>query len=340
MAKIYRVGVASLVHDHVWGDLEHWKAQPNATLVAVGDSNAPLREQAHTDFGIPATYDSWQEMIAAEGDDLDIVHVAAPNNVHADIVEACAAKGIHAVVEKPMAATFAQAQRMVRAADAAGTMLMINWPTAWSPTFQEMERRLLAGNIGEIRYFKYRSAHNGPREIGCSPYFVDWLYDAEQNGAGAFMDYCCYGAAMCSRFLGRPETVTGLRAVLAKDYPLADDNGLIALRYPHAFGVAEASWTQTTGYLEPNPLAYGADGALGVQGGKLVFLRPGKSSETLDVPPTVAPRRNAPEYLLHCLETGEPIDGVCAATVSLGAQEILEAGLKAADSGVAQRLGG
>ena len=35
-----------MVHDHVWGELEHWKSLPNVELVAAGDVNAPLRERA------------------------------------------------------------------------------------------------------------------------------------------------------------------------------------------------------------------------------------------------------------------------------------------------------
>jgi predicted dehydrogenase len=340
MPKTYRVGVACLVHDHVWGDLSHWKAQPNATLITAGDIHPELCERAKGEFGLATTYGSWQAMLQTEGDNLDIVHVAAPNSDHADIVEACAARGIHVVLEKPMAATLSQAQRMIEAARAAETTLMINWPSAWSPAFQELERRLLAGAIGDVRYFKYRSAHNGPREIGCSPYFVDWLYDASKNGAGAFMDYCGYGAVMCARFLGRPDKVTGLRAVLAKDYPIADDNAIIAMQFPHAFGVAEASWTQPTGYIAPNPIAYGSDGALAIQGGNLILLSPSGASETIPAPPTESPRRNPAEYLLWSLESGQPIEGICSASVSLIAQEILEAGLRSADSGMAQVLAG
>ena len=232
-----------------------------------------------------------------------------------------------------------QANRMARAAEQAGIRLLINWPTAWNLAFQELERRILAGDIGQVRYFKYRSAHNGPKEIGCSPYFYNWLYDAEKNGAGALMDYCCYGAAMCARFLGLPESVAGIRAVLAKDYPVPDDNALIAMRYPHAFGVAEASWTQVTGYATANPVAYGSEGALSVnKDGTLLLLRRGKDAETIARVPTEPPRRSAAEYLLHCLETGAPIEGICAPAVSRDAQEILEAGLRAADTGQTQTL--
>lgn len=337
--KTYRVGIASLVHDHIWGELEHWKRLPSVEIVAAGDVNLDLRERVAKAIPGIQTFDSWQAMLEAVGDSLDVVQVASENNRHADIVEAAAKRGLHVVVEKPMAATLAQAERMVRATKAAGVQLLVNWPSAWSPAFQEMERRLLAGELGQIRYFKYRSAHNGPREIGCDPHFVEWLYDAEKNGAGAFMDYCCYGAAMCARFLGLPQKVTGLRAVLAKDYPLPDDNAILTLQYPHAFGVAEASWTQTVGYLFPNPIAYGAEGAIGIQNGKLLISRIGKDVETLSPPPTLAPHRSGPEYLLHCLDTHHPIEGICSSPTSLLSQQILDAGLRASDTGQTQRLG-
>jgi hypothetical protein len=75
MAKTYRVGVASMVHDHVWGELNHWTKLPNVELVAAGDVNADLRERIQSKFNVPKVYDSWQEMIASE--ELDIVQAAS-----------------------------------------------------------------------------------------------------------------------------------------------------------------------------------------------------------------------------------------------------------------------
>ena len=336
--KTYRIGVAALVHDHVWGELRHWKATGRVELVAAGDVNQRLRDKAQSEYGVGKVYDTWQEMLDAEGDSLDIVQIAAENNVHAEIVEAATAKGCHIISEKPMAARLEQANRMVDAAEKAGVRLFVNWPSAWSPAFQEMERRILAGEIGDVRYYKYRSAHDGPKEIGCDPAFWGWLYDGEKNGAGAFMDYCCYGAAMSARFLGLPKRVMGMRAVLVKDYPIPDDNAIIALHYDHAFAVAEASWTQPTGYVTGNPIAYGSKGALCIQGGKVHKMGLDNQVTVIDPAALVAPRRSAPEYFLHCIETGEPIEGLCSPYVSRDAQEILEAGLRAADSGQTQNL--
>src|SRR5262245_24588138 len=139
MSKMYRVGVASLVHDHVWNELKKWAVLPNVEIVAAGDVNQDLRDKIKAEWNVPRVYGSWQEMIEKE-DALDIVEATSENSVCADIVEACAAKGVHVISEKPMAATLDQANRMVKAATGSGIRLMINWPSAWQPAMQEMER--------------------------------------------------------------------------------------------------------------------------------------------------------------------------------------------------------
>jgi predicted dehydrogenase len=325
-------------HDHVWGELAHWKGLPNVELVAGGDDDPELTAKLKSEFGVPRTYASWQEMI--EKEELDIVQAAGGNSEGADIVEAAAAKGIHVISEKPMAATLEQAHRMLNAAKNAGTLLMINWPSAWSKEWQELERRALAGDVGQLRYTRYRSAHNGPIAIGCSRQFVADLTDPEVNGAGALMDYCCYGAKLAARLLGRPESVTGMRGFFGTEqaYAASDDNAIIIAKYPHAFGVCEASWTQTVGYAGTNPVVYGSEGSLGVHHGKVLIQRPGKDEETITPPDKAAPRRNGPEYLIHCIETGAKIEGFCSPENSLIAQEILELGLRASNTGETQKV--
>src|SRR5436190_23037749 len=79
MAKTYRVGVAAMVHDHVWGELKKWKELPNVELVAAGDVNADLREKIQRDYGVPRVYGASQEM--SETEELDNVQAASENNV-------------------------------------------------------------------------------------------------------------------------------------------------------------------------------------------------------------------------------------------------------------------
>lgn len=338
MAKTYRLGVAAMSHDHVWGELHRWERLGNVEIVAGGDDEPELLEKLQREHGVTRLYNSWQEMIAKE--DLDIVQAAGGNSEGADIVEAAAEKGLHVISEKPMAATLAQAERMQATAEKAGILLLINWPTAWAADWQELERRVLAGEIGTVHYTRYRSAHNGPIAIGCHPSFVRDLTTPAINGAGALMDYCCYGADLAARLLGLPQTVTGLRGYFGDEpaYAASDDNAVIFAKYAHAFGVCEASWTQPVGYAETNPVVYGSEGSIGLHHGQVLIQRPGKEEARRTPSPTQAPYRSGPEYLIHCLETGRPIEGFCSPQVSRDAQEILEAGLRAADSGQTQTL--
>lgn len=339
MAKTYRVGIACMSHDHVWGELEHWKSLPNVQLVAGGDDEPELLEYLKEKHGVTHLYNSFQEMI--EKEELDIVQAAGGNSEGAEIVELAASKGLHVVSEKPMAATLAQAERMKAAAEKAGTYLLINWPSAWSAAWQDLERRVLAGEIGEVRYVRYRSAHSGPIAIGCNPSFVRDLINPEINGAGALMDYCCYGAKLAARLLGRPNSVMGMRGTFGNEpayNPPSDDNAVIVSQFDRAFSVCEASWSQPVGYAETNPLVYGSEGSIGIYHNKIQIQRPGKAEEILDPKPLEYPYRHAPEYLLYCIENGLPIEGFCSPEVSRNAQEILEAGLRSANSGQTLKL--
>ena len=88
------------------------------------------------------------------------------------------------------------------------------------------------GVVGEPVQVSHRGGHVGPREYGCSPQFCDWLYDAHQNGGGALVDYCGYGALLTLSLLGRPPVVTAVAAHLRKEGLAAEDNAIVILKYP------------------------------------------------------------------------------------------------------------
>jgi len=328
MADRYRVGVAGLIHDHVWGMLRWWKELGDTELVAAADANPPLLDRIRTEFGVQTTYPSWAEMF--EREPLDIVTVALDNASTVDAVEAAAARGIHVMSEKPMAATLEQADRMVAACRRADVQLMINWPTAWSPAIQTVDRLVRDGAIGPVHKVKYLAAHQGPKEIGCSPYFYNWLYDAGLNGAGALMDYCCYGADMAAHWLGRPASVVGIKGTLVKEEFPVDDNAVILMKYPRAFGIAEASWTQQATDGSANPSVFGATGTLSVVNNRVRLGRLNRDVEWIEPDNPSPGRRNGAEYLVSCLRSGTPVEGMCSPQTSRTAQEILQRGLESA----------
>jgi len=114
MAKKYRVGVIGLVHDHIWNLIKGFQVLSNVEVVAAADVNPPLLKKISKEHGVKKTYTSYRQLLDKE--EINIVLTGVENSRGADVVEAAAKKGIHVMLEKPMAATLAQADRMVAAA--------------------------------------------------------------------------------------------------------------------------------------------------------------------------------------------------------------------------------
>jgi len=334
-----RVGLLGMTHDHVWSVAAHFRGSERGELVAAADPHPELVEKARAEFGI-AAYQSYEEML--EKTELDAVCVYADNAGSVELTEMAADRGLHILTEKPMAADLAGADAMLAAARRAGVQLMVNWPFAWWPPFMHALNLAQGGRIGRLFETRYRAAHGGPKELGCTPFFYEWLYDAERNGAGALMDYCSYGSALARHLLGQPSRVTGTVGRLVKDYVTVDDNAIITMQWPRAMALAEASWSQI-GHLTSYVTAiYGTEGTLLVEPGKqgrvLLADREHDMGVELDAPRLPAERCNAAAQFLNCIVVEKAVDGLCSAEVGRDAQEILEAGLLSAASGTAISL--
>jgi predicted dehydrogenase len=328
----YRIGVAGLDHDHIWSVSRGFLQDTRAKMVAVADAHPSQLEKAKSSWGVERTYASYQEMLDTE--DLDAILVYTDNASAADVVEAAAARGVHVLVEKPMAATLEQADRMLIAARQSGITMMVNWPIAWSPALNTALDIARRGDIGEIFKVRYRAAHQGPKELGCSPFFYEWLYDKKRNGAGALMDYCCYGANYAAYLLGRPNAVTGIAGRFVKDYITVDDNAVILAKYTHGLAICEASWTQYGfGY---ELMINGSSGSVRCDRITVEVAderqKNGCEIAVSELPPE---KQNAATYFLTCLQEQRPVEGICNPVVTRNAQEILEAGIIASETGVA-----
>ena len=268
--------------------------------------------------------------------------VCGSNAGGAESVIEAAGRGIHCLVEKPMAATADQARRMARAGEKGGGRIMINWPLAWNPSVVRALEMIESGDIGQVFHARVHMAHQGPKEAGCTPYFYNWLYDAKENGGGAILDYCCYGANIFATLWGRPRQVFGVARNLVKPNFPGDDNAMITAIYDDRVCLTQASWTQNPDYHDS--LFLGSNGTLQTDRGKLIrshtnpgdFNHHGASSlEAREIPlePLPEGRRNGPEHFLSCLQSGKPFYKLCSAESGVLAQEILSAGVQSEKTG-------
>jgi len=327
-----RVAVLGLHHDHVWGNLEELERTGRAELVGAADPDDELRKKYGGLHG-GVVSDDYETLLDRERP--DAVYIFASNRRSEELSVMASERGLHQLVEKPMAATLDGANRMLGAATAAGVRLVINWPFTWWPQLRYAIHLATAGDIGTIWQVRYRAAHEGPKELGCSRQFCEWLYDEELNGAGALMDYCCYGAVLAQVILGRPESVTGakVRTGLKPDLDL-EDNAVLVMKYPHALATTEASWTQQDKLTSYTTTIYGSEGTLIVEPGpegRLVraALADPFGSE-VPLPGAEAHLETASTHFLELIENPDlTITPLCDPRAGHDAQWILDRGLLA-----------
>ena len=326
----HRIGVLGLHHDHVWGNLEELQRTGKAQLVGAADPHAELREKYQGLHG-GNLYENYDELL--EKEDLTAVYVFGNNKISEDLTVKACEKGLHCLVEKPMAASLDGAKKMLAASRKANVRLMINWPFVWWPQLRHAIDIAKSGEIGQLWQVRYRAAHQGPVELGCSKYFCDWLYDEELNGAGALMDYCCYGAVLCRVLLGMPEAVRGmgLNTGLKSDLQL-EDNAILILKYPKAMGITEASWTQIGKLTSYSTTIYGSTGTLHIEpdhGGKVMKATlENEEGWALDLPETPPHLETASQHFLSAIENPEmEIHPLCDATHCCESQAILQSGM-------------
>ena len=82
---------------------------------------------------------------------LDCAVVATPNRFHADLGVALLEKGVHVLVEKPIAPTVADAQRMIDAAEANGRVLMVGHVERFNPAVETVRRAIADEDVISIQ---------------------------------------------------------------------------------------------------------------------------------------------------------------------------------------------
>ncbi len=359
--KTYRVGIIGFAHMHINSLVAQFHQHPQVDLIACADT-MPLRPElrealytrgwniknALTKFNVPKQYDTYAAMLQQET--LDIVICCAENAQHAAVTEACAAAGVHMVVEKPMASSLSHGLRMVRANQAAGTSLIVNWPTTWSPAIRQAKTLLDEGVIGRVLEVKWRGGHLGPLGYGVSHPGIQegagpmtgvergatWWHQAD-TGGGAMLDYCCYGSKLARWFIGVPGLgAIGMKANLNSQWGDADDNAAMIVRFPGAIGLFEGSWTTIDHGVSPGPIVYGTEGTLVIerkQEQSLRLIKADGQSSLVECALLPEGRSTIAEEMIHHLDTGDALHPTLALDFNIEVMAILDAGVRSAVSG-------
>jgi predicted dehydrogenase len=268
-----KIGVAGLNHGHVPWVLNADK-RPDIEIVGIAETDRELAERYSKQYGfsMDIVFGSIDEML--EKTKPEAVTGFGTTYQHLEIVQKCAPKGIHVMVEKPLSVSLAHAYEMAALARKHNIQLLTNYETTWYPSHQKALEILESEKIGDIRKIVVRDGHRGPKKIGVGPEFLEWLTDPELNGAGALMDFGCYGANLSTLLMDgqRPISVTAVVQQLnPADNPKVDDEATIILTYPNSQTIIEASWNWPIGRKDME--IYGLTGAILVDNGRQLRLR-------------------------------------------------------------------
>ena len=338
-----RLAIIGLDHDHVWGLLKDLSGEPNAELVAIADNHQPLVDQAKTK--VPSTvkfYSDYVKML----DEMkpDAVIVTTENDRHLEILRECAKRHIHYSAEKPMATNAADAHEMERLANQAGIKVMINYWNAWVAPTRALYHRVHDGELGPVQRIIVQYGHQGPKEIGVSKYFADWLYDPVKNGGGAIMDFGCYGAEWAVWLKGKPTRVYAITQKLKVDqHNPVDDDATIVLDYPDGTAVIEASWDWP--YSMGQVQVFGPKGSL-LATAKDLFSRSPKDNvangalegQRIALDPPTPETNNPVSYFVDCIRNNKPIGDPLSMKLNVQVMEILDAARESVRTGKQQEL--
>ena len=276
----------------------------------------------------------------------DVVILCPATGAHADWVVKVAPYRVHVLIEKPFAANLKQADRMIAAQKKAQRQLAINWPLAWYPPHVTAHRLLREGKIGDLQEVHFYDGNRGPIQrdpvLGApEPSLAEkkhsWFYFA--NGGGSLIDYLGYGATIGTWYFNgrKPDEITTATAA-AKGVPVNEQSVTIA-RYGEWLSTFHTRWgTFTCPWINQTQpkcgfVLKGTQGTISNYDYEpTVRLQTRKNPEAkvipVDKPKT--PRSNPVEYFLHCLATGEAIEGPLSVETSRIGQHIVDTAARSA----------
>jgi predicted dehydrogenase len=220
------IGIISFAHGHVNAYCSQIRGFDDARLVAAWDDNAERGRRNADQFGMELV-PSLEALVAR--DDLDAVIVASETNRHADHCVAAAGAGKAILLQKPMATTLDDCDRIIAAVDQSGVHFQMAFQMRCDPVNQKMVELVHEGKLGKIGMVRRRHCINFLFSPGLKEGPSGWHVDPVAN-VGMFFDDAVHAADFLLWLLGEPISVIAeIDNVLTNVAP--DDTGVAVYRF-------------------------------------------------------------------------------------------------------------
>src|SRR5512143_3935580 len=253
MSKTVKVGLigAGFVTDlHAFS---FQKYVPNAEIVAVASATPGKAAHFAKERGIPHAFDNYRDLLTLK--EIDVVTVAIPNDLHAQVTIDAARAGKHVICEKPLCKTLEEADQMIDECRKHGVLLLYAEELLFAPKYVRAKTLIDEGALGAVFLAKQAEEHSGPH--------MPWFWDVRRSGGGVLLDMGCHSIEYTRWVLGKPE-VKSVSATMGTfvhaDKTQGEDHSVAVIEYEgNKMAVCENSWAKLGG-VDDRVEIYGSNG--------------------------------------------------------------------------------
>lgn len=272
-----------------------------ATLAAIADSDADISRSQAAAWQVDDWTTNYRELLTR--DKLDAVCICLPHSLHCDVAVAAAEAGLHILVEKPLAPTLAEADRMIEAAAQHNVCLMVAEPVHFHPTYQHVRELLQANMLGKISLIRINREHQMRSYLNARPWFL------REPSGGILVSGGIHDFELVRMLGGEIAHVYALAPNKIFDEMAADDTGVVVAGLASG---AVAMLVESFAIRTPMPgvhgVVNGAEGSLWFCGDRIELYREEEDGHPEAVNlihvPQVDPFEAEMRHFLDCLDAG------------------------------------
>jgi predicted dehydrogenase len=192
-----------------------WPAPAMPVKRTIAEATEALAEEASRRFGFETYTGDWRTVV--EDPAIDVVDIATPNHLHAEIAIAAAKAGKHIISEKPLARTTEEAKAMLDAVVEAGVVHMVAFNYRRTPAVALAKKFIDEGAIGTITNFRGTYLQDWSADPD-SP--LSWRFQKAIAGSGALGDIATHVIDIARYLVGEFAQVNALLSTFIHDRPL------------------------------------------------------------------------------------------------------------------------
>lgn len=207
-------------------------------------------------------YIDYQQMIKEMKPEL--VSIATESGLHAEIALYCIEQGVNLIIEKPMAMSIEDADKIIKLSDEKGVKVSACHQNRFNLAIQELRQAIEAGRFGKLSHGSIHVRWNRNKDYYDQ---AQWRGTWAQDG-GALMNQCIHGIDLLRWMMGDEiEEIYGVTRQRFHDYLEAEDVGLAVIKFKNgAIGTIEGTTNVYPKNLEETLYIFGENGTVKIGG--------------------------------------------------------------------------